>query len=569
MNIVIEYDSSVDNAPAGFKVAVQAAVAFYDRLIANPITVPILFSYGEIQNQTLGTGALGESSTNGNIETYSTVVSLLKAAATTSADMQVLNALPTTDPTNGGRFWVSDAQAQAFGLGSEPGYSDPVDGYVGLSSQYSFTYDPNNRAVPGSYDAIGVLEHEISEAIGRIGYLGTATFEGYSLYTPLDLFRYLSAGVHDLTPTAGYFSADGQTMLLPYNDPSNGADAADWASGVVGDANGDGYSGTASIVSAADILEMAALGYTLTTQQPVQSDFSGDGEADVLWQDANGQVHLWEPNLSATFGSHAIGPSAVGLTFQGSGNFSGSQVSDILWREAGGQVDLWLADATGSTFTQQNLVSVSNHWAIQPLGDFNGDGKTDILWREDTGLVQLWQSNPGTGYTGFSAQTLVGAPNNWTIDGVSDFNGDGKADILWRNDTGTVQFWLSNSGAGYTGFSGVSLAGVPTNWTVSGVGDFTGDGKADILWLSNTGAVQLWLSNPGAGYTGITAQNLAGPPNSWSVEQVSDFNGDGKADIMWRNSNGDVDIWMSNSGTGYAGFTGHDYGVVATGWHFI
>ena len=49
MNIVAEYDSGVANAPAGYKTAVQAAINFIDHLIANPVTVTLMFSYGEIQ----------------------------------------------------------------------------------------------------------------------------------------------------------------------------------------------------------------------------------------------------------------------------------------------------------------------------------------------------------------------------------------------------------------------------------------------------------------------------------------------------------------------------------------
>ena len=88
MNIVIEYDSSVNSAPAGFKIAVQAAVNYYDSLIVNPITVPIMFSYGTLDGTALSASALGESSTNGNIETYSSVKGFLAAAATSSADLQ-------------------------------------------------------------------------------------------------------------------------------------------------------------------------------------------------------------------------------------------------------------------------------------------------------------------------------------------------------------------------------------------------------------------------------------------------------------------------------------------------
>jgi hypothetical protein len=37
--------------------------------------------------------------------------------------------------------------------------------------------------------------------------------------------------------------------------------------------------------------------------------------------------------------------------------------------------------------------------------------------------------------------------NSWHIDGIGDFNGDGKSDILWRNDDGRVSIWMMNGGS--------------------------------------------------------------------------------------------------------------------------
>src|ERR1700691_5313004 len=95
------------------------------------------------------------------------------------------------------------------------------------------------------------------------------------------------------------------------------------------------------------------------------------------------------------------------------------------------------------------------------------------------GTAILNQGSPGIG----------GYP--WFIAGTGDFNGDGYADILWRNqDTGEAWIWLMN---GTTVIGGGSLGIVDSDWNIAGVGDFNGDGKADILWWnSSTGEAYLW-----------------------------------------------------------------------------
>jgi hypothetical protein len=58
-------------------------------------------------------------------------------------------------------------------------------------------------------------------------------------------------------------------------------------------------------------------------------------------------------------------------------------------------------------------------------------------------------------------------PSDWTIAGTGDFNGNGRADILWRNSLGGVGLWLMNSDG--TIKSTPALGSLPlTDWTIVG-----------------------------------------------------------------------------------------------------
>ncbi len=76
---------------------------------------------------------------------------------------------------------------------------------------------------------------------------------------------------------------------------------------------------------------------------------------------------------------------------------------------------------------------------------------------------------------------------------------------------------------------------VPPSWTIIGTGDFNGDGETDILWRNANGDVAIWLMN---GTQVISAVDLGNVPASLTIAETGDFNGDGKTDILWRGPTG-------------------------------
>ena len=73
--------------------------------------------------------------------------------------------------------------------------------------------------------------------------------------------------------------------------------------------------------------------------------------------------------------------------------------------------------------------------------------------------------------------------------------------------------------------------------------DFGGDYKSDILWRDNQGNVGMWVMNGSA----ISSTKVLGNvPLTWSIVGQRDFNGDGNTDILWRDNQGNVGIWLMN-----------------------
>jgi hypothetical protein len=124
-----------------------------------------------------------------------------------------------------------------------------------------------------------------------------------------------------------------------------------------------------------------------------------------------------------------------------------------------------------------------------------------------------------------------------------------KADILWRNVDGRIAEWTMNgltvAGGGFVNGG----ASVTSDWTIAGVGDFSGDRKADILWQNTDGRVGLWQMDGASLVLGGFANSGTPVTPDWHIAGVGDFSGDGKSDILWRNDDGRIAEWNMNGTT--------------------
>lgn len=126
---------------------------------------------------------------------------------------------------------------------------------------------------------------------------------------------------------------------------------------------------------------------------------------------------------------------------------------------------------------------------MHATGDVDGDGKADVLWRNSsTDADVIWKS------ANASTQQLMPAVTSlaWNIIDVGDFNADGKWDLYWRNrSTGANLIWHSGFAVNQQTVATVNGPG----WQIASVGDYDGDGRSDLVWRNfNSGANLIWLA---------------------------------------------------------------------------
>ncbi|ALN94021.1 NHL repeat family protein [Lysobacter gummosus] len=157
------------------------------------------------------------------------------------------------------------------------------------------------------------------------------------------------------------------------------------------------------------------------------------------------------------------------------------------------------------------------------LNDLNGDGKSDLVWRDDSREhLVTWRMDGATRVEGMSR--LVSP--EWRVLATGDFQGDHKLDLIWT-DGMQMQLW---EGDGKGGFTGVQMRSYPVGYRVVAVGDVNGDGNTDLLWRGDDNtAVGLWVMK-GAQIIDSASYSVK---KTWWVAGSADMTGDGRMDVVW------------------------------------
>jgi FG-GAP repeat len=59
---------------------------------------------------------------------------------------------------------------------------------------------------------------------------------------------------------------------------------------------------------------------------------------------------------------------------------------------------------------------------------------------------------------------------------------------------------------------------VPLTWSMAQTGDFDGDGKSDLLWRDTTGNTAIWFMN---GVTVASTADVGNIPTTWTLQTAN------------------------------------------------
>jgi VCBS repeat protein len=230
-------------------------------------------------------------------------------------------------------------------------------------------------------------------------------------------------------------------------------------------------------------------------------DVNRDRHLDLLWQhQTDGRLAVWLMNGITQIAATPLTPAQVLDTswkVVGTGDLDGDGSADVVWQNyADGRVAAWLM--TGTVVREASLLSIPDvadlGWRIVTVGDFTGDGRADIIWQNEDRLA-AWVMD-GLSVL-FAAELRVWLPEGrLNVVGNGDFDADGDLDLVMQSATGTGTWIVYMNGLFGDGWWWLTYD-YPVEdqaWRIQGAADIDGNGTADLIWRNdNTGELAAWF----------------------------------------------------------------------------
>ncbi len=293
----------------------------------------------------------------------------------------------------------------------------------------------------------------------------------------------------------------------------------------------------------------------------VAGDFNNDGKTDLAVANRNGNsVSIHPGDGLGTFGAARVfsvgdppstnvtnGPFSLAVA-----DFNGDSRLDLVTANfTGGNVTILSGDGAGNFSSQKIAVTGGSSPQYVVTGDFNLDAKADVALTRN-GVFSKVTILFGNGNGGFSSQTDfdTGIVTSESLT-AGDLNADSKLDVVVGSPSGGEFSVLLNDGSG--GFSAPTLYTLNTNTgqsSVATIGDFTGDGKVDLVVTNYMRDKLALLPGNGLGvFSSPTFFNVGENPHRLAQ---GDFNGDGLLDVATAYvTSAAISVLLNNGASGF------------------
>ncbi len=564
---------------------INRAIAIYESLFSDPITIQILFRYSTTapNGDPLPEGVVAQSFSVTYTLLWNDFISALRADARTGNDNVANASLPGSALST--NITPSSGNGRALGLNTPPamfpdgtiGQSGPYDGIVTLNSAllFSFTRPP----ISGSFDAQRSVEHEIDEVIGLGSYLNTSSAPApCPSYEAESSDNTLTGGaVVQSCPTCsggadvGYVGNNSGTLQFNHVSPiTPGTQTV-----TIWYTNGDAVRYALLSVNGS---QGTPLGFPSTgsfqTVGSIQTTITLNAGSNNTLEFYNPIVGSWAPDFDRIEVNCVI-PPPTDLRPQDLFSWSSPGVRNLI--TDGSRYFSIDSGNTNIVGFNQNSPGDFGDWLSEACPQFHPYVQNAFACRDQYSDVSA-TSPEGInldviGYDLATAATPTPTPTPAPITTpastpiaravVADFNNDSHPDLVIQN---TV---THETVVGY--FDDVLVIGaafgptLPSGWRLVDAADFDGDGQTDYVLL-----------NPATGQTviaylsGMTVVGAAyGPPVplGWELVRTTDFNGDAYPDyVLYNASTGETMISYLNNTVVVGAVFGP---TLPTGWNLI